>query len=179
MGPDWLETEGYDIVAKFGPETTGETLLLMMQNLLADRFRLAIHHEQKAVPVYALVVGKDGPRLREAPADSQIKSTCSRQGTQLTCQNQKTTMAQLAQNLPRWMPRDWFDLPVVDLTGLRDAYDFSLTWTLTSRRDDPVDPAAVDLFDAIQDQLGLKLEQRKTSVDRIVIDHIDRVPIQN
>lgn len=178
-GPGWLVTEGYDIVAKFGPATTRETLWPMLQNLLAERFKLTFHHEEKPVPVWALVVGKNGPKLKESSADNQVKPGCNRQGVQLTCSSQKTTMAKLAENLPRWVSRDWFGMPIVDQTGLAGAYDFSLTWTLTDRRDEAGDPAAVSLFDAIQDRLGLKLEQRKAPVDRIAIDHVERVPIEN
>jgi uncharacterized protein (TIGR03435 family) len=179
VGPAWLDTDGFDIVAKVPPDSTAATLWPMLQSLLAERFKLAAHHEQTPVPVYALVVGKKGPTLHEASADSQVKSTCSREGTQLTCQNQKLTMADLAQNLPRWVSRDWFGLPIVDQAGLHGVYDFSLTWTLTNKADESLDPPAISLFDALQDQLGLKLEQRKVSVDRIVVDHAERVPIGN
>jgi uncharacterized protein (TIGR03435 family) len=178
-GPAWLDTDGFDIVAKHGPDTTADTLWLMLQNLLAERFKLAIHRDQSPVPVYALVVGKKGPKLQEASADSRVKSTCSREGTQLTCRNQKLSMADLAQNLPRWVSRDWFGIPVVDQTGIHGVYDFSLTWTLTNKPDESIDPPAISLFDVLQDQLGLKLEQRKVPVDRIVIDHIERVPSEN
>ncbi len=178
-GPAWLDTDGFDIVAKVGPGTTADTLWLMLQNLLAERFKLAVHRDQSPVPVYALVADKKGPKLQEAAADSQVKSTCNREGTQLTCRNQKLTMADLAQNLPRWVGRDWFGLPIVDQTGLHGVYDFSLTWTLTNNADESVEPPAVSLFEALQDQLGVKLEQRKVPVDRIVVDHIERVPIDN
>jgi uncharacterized protein (TIGR03435 family) len=184
-GPGWLDN-GFDIVAKFGPDTTRETLWPMLQNLLAERFKLAMHHEQTPVPVYALVVGKSGPKLREASAGSAPKSTCSPQGTLFTCVNQKMTMEDLAKNLPRWVSRDWFDLPIVDETGLPGAYDFSLTWTLTGRHDDTrgslseaSDPGSISLFDALQEQLGLKLEQRKAPLDRIVVDHAERAPVEN
>jgi uncharacterized protein (TIGR03435 family) len=96
------------------------------------------------------------------------------------------TMEDLARNFPRWVSMDWFDLPIVDQTGLHGAYDFSLTWTLTSRREDARaaaseagEPGAVSLFDAVQDQLGLKLDQRKVPLDRVVIDHAERVPVDN
>jgi uncharacterized protein (TIGR03435 family) len=186
IGPGWLDTDRFDIVAKYSPETRTETLWLMLQNLLADRFRLVTHHEQKDMPVYALVVGKQGPKLKETSADNQGKSGCSRLGTQVTCQSYRTTMAQLAEQIPRWLPRDWLGLPLVDRTGLQGTYDLSLTWTLTERPPgadagaaQAADSAAVNLFDAIQDQLGLRLEQRKLPVDRIVIDHIERVPAEN
>jgi len=184
-GPGWTDN-GFDIVAKFGPATTRESLWPMLRNLLAERFKLSIHHEQTPVAVYALVVGKNGPKLQEASAGSTPGSKCGVQGSQITCRNQKMTMEDLARNFPRWVSMDWFDLPIVDQTGLHGAYDFSLTWTLTSRREDARaaaseagEPGAVSLFDAVQDQLGLKLEQRKVPLDRVVIDHAERVPVDN
>ncbi len=178
VGPGWLDTQGYDIVAKFSPDAT-ENLWQMLANLLAERFKLAVHHDRTPVPVYALVVGKNGPKLKEAAGDSQTKSLCSHgEGEQLICRSQKTSMAQLIENLRQWGRRDFFDLPVVDLTGLSGAYDFSLTFTRTARPLEAV-PTDGDLFDAIQEQLGLKLEQRKVPVDRIIIDHIERIPTEN
>jgi uncharacterized protein (TIGR03435 family) len=104
----------------------------------------------------------------------------------VTCVSQNSTIDLLAQNLRRWLPGDWLDLPVVDQTGLKGGYDFSLTWTMTDRSPsaggvaaEAVEPGGVDLFDAIQEQLGLKVEQRKLPVDRIVVDRIERVPTAN
>src|SRR5271157_63653 len=98
VGPDWLVTQGYDIVAKVAPDTTADTLWLMLQNLLVERFKLAVHRDQSATPVYALVVGKNGPKLHEAAADSPRRPECSSEGRKLTCVGQKSTMVQLAQN---------------------------------------------------------------------------------
>ena len=186
VGPGWLETQRFDIVANSPPDTTGDTLWLMLQNLLAERFKLTVHRDQTPVPVYALVVGRKGPKLQEAAQDSDDTSKCNREGRQITCQIHKTTMAKLADQLPHWVSRNWFDLPIVDQTGLQGTYDFSITWTLTDRRPgagggtpEADDPTAITLFDALQDQLGLKLEQRKAPVDRIVVDHIERVPTDN
>jgi uncharacterized protein (TIGR03435 family) len=179
IGPGWMDTEGYDIVAKIPAGTSGpDALWLMLKNLLIERFRLEVHHDQTPMPVYALVIGKSGPKLKEPVIEYVRKPECVREGTQLTCQEHKMTMAQLVEQFPRWMPRDWFGMPVVDQTGLSGVYDISITWTLTDRRDEANEPA-VSFFDALQDQLGLKLEQRKTPVDRIVIDHIERVPTEN
>jgi uncharacterized protein (TIGR03435 family) len=181
-GPDWIRTERYDIDAKFPPDVRSDTLYPMLQNLLAGRFKLVVHRDRTPVPVYALVVGKNGPKLQKASAGSEAMNKCSGKDLQLTCLNRKSTMADLARNLPRWTYRDWFDLPIVDQTGLDGAYDFSLTWTLTRRPDDTSGasgPGFVSLFDALQDQLGLKLERRKAPLERIVIDHIERVPTDN
>lgn len=184
-GPSWIWTERFDIVAKFPPDTTDDEMRLMLQNILAERFHMTVHHEERPVPVYALVVGDKGPKLKESAADSVEKEGCSRNGAQITCQSQKTTMANLARNFPRWGPLDWFDLPVVDQTGFNGFYDFTLTFTQTKRPDgsgenvDAADLDTVPLFDALQDQLGLKLVRRKVALDRIVIDHLDRVPTEN
>jgi len=186
VGPAWLDTDGFDIVAKYPPDTSGEDFWLMMRNLLVERFKLAVHREQNPAPVYALVVDKKGPKLKASPADSPVKDTCSVQGRKLTCLNQNSTMDLLARNLRRWLRMDWLDLPMVDQTGLKGGYDFSLTWTMTNRSPDAggmaaeaVEPGGVDLFDAIRDQLGLKVEKRKLTIDRIVIDHIEKVPTAN
>ena len=178
-GPEWLESQGYDIVAKFPPGSKEESLWLMVQKLLVDRFKLTVHRDQSVQPVYALVVGKSGPKFHESAGDSPRRPECSHEGQILTCLGQRSTMTQLAQNLVRWLPRNWLDLPVVDMTGLTSAYDFSLTWTMSRGPDDAVEPSAVSLFDAIQSQLGLKLERRKVTVERLVIDHIERVPTAN
>ncbi|MGB9459126.1 MAG: TIGR03435 family protein [Bryobacteraceae bacterium] len=180
-GPQWLVTARYDIDAKFAPGTvrSRDDLSLMMQNLLSERFHLTMHHEQKPIPVWALVVGKKGPKLQQSAAGSEFKTTCGREGAQVNCKGEKATMAQLAEQLPHWVSQPFFGAPVVDQIGLQGFYDFSLTWTPTNRPDESVEPPAVSLFDAIQDQLGLKLELRKAPVDRIVIDHIDRVPTEN
>jgi uncharacterized protein (TIGR03435 family) len=65
-GPDWIDSERYDIVAKVPPDTTREQFNIMLQNLLNERFKLTLHREKKEQPVYALVVGKNGPKLKES-----------------------------------------------------------------------------------------------------------------
>jgi uncharacterized protein (TIGR03435 family) len=181
-GPDWIRTERYDIDAKFPPDSKSDALWPMLQNLLAERFKLVVHRDQTLAPVYALVVAKGGPKFQAASAGSETMNKCSGKDQQLTCLNRKSTMADLVRNLPRWMSRDWFDLPIVDQTGLEGTYDFTLAWTSTRRADDTSgasDPGFVSVFDALQDQLGLKLERRKAPLDRIVIDHIERIPTEN
>ena len=69
-GPKWLDSERFDIVAKIAMGSTKEQFQMMLQNLLAERFKLAVHHETKELPIYALVVGKGGPKLKETVDDS-------------------------------------------------------------------------------------------------------------
>jgi uncharacterized protein (TIGR03435 family) len=178
-GPDWMMDTRYDFDATYPAGTNLDTIRIMMQNLLAERFKLVVHHDQTPAPVYALVVVKKGPKLLKA-SDSTERDDCHRlQGAQLTCRLHKTTMTRFAESIPHWLSQHWLELPVIDQTGIQGEYDVTLTWTMTNRRDDTVEPPALSLFDAIEDQLGLKLEQRKAPFDRIVVDHAERIPVAN
>ena len=176
-GPDSLFTQYYDIDATFAPDADGEAVRLMTQKLLADRFKLSLHHDQSSTPVYALVVGKKAPKLRAAVEDA--RPGCELKGSQLTCRYPKTTVAEFAQEIPHWLSQHWLAYPVVDQTGIEGLYDISLTFTWTNHAEDTVDPPGLSLFDALDEQLGLKLEQRKAPFDRLVIDRIERVPVAN
>src|SRR5664279_6215744 len=79
-GPGWLDTERYDITAKVPKGATKDDLKLMLQGLLAERFKLTLHHETKELPMYALVVGKGGPKLKESVEDDATASGAAPQG---------------------------------------------------------------------------------------------------
>jgi len=191
-GPSWLDSDHFDIVAKADPKSTIPELLRMLQTLLVERFKLKIHWDRKVVPVYALVVGKGGPKLKESAAGDG-KRNCQRRAVagatpgwaELTCTNM--TMADLAELLPETAPA-YVDLPAVDLTGLKGAYDLKLTWTGRyflegTKRDDQGNllPAAggFSIFDELQKDLGLKLEQRKLPRPTVVVDSVERTPTDN
>jgi uncharacterized protein (TIGR03435 family) len=184
-GPNWLDSDRFDIVAKAPPDTPPDTLFLMLRALLAERFKLAIHREDKPMAVYAMVVAKGGAKLQKAPGGQQTCrwNTPGNGRVQRECKNM--TMQQLAIQIPGWgMAR--VDLPVVDLTEIQGVYDFQLEWSMPSGRGDAGKgdaPVAADvggstIFDAMS-QIGLKLEQRKRPVSVIVIDHAERVPTAN
>ena len=170
-GPEWLNVELYDIAATVPPGAGGDQVLAMVQGLLAERFKLAFHREAREMPVFGLVVGKAGARLHDAGFG---RSSTSASPGHLTAE--KTTMAKLADFLARQLDR-----PVVDMTGLKGFYDFTLEWdpeeNSASGSDDgrPAPP----LLTAVQQQLGLSLQARKAPVEILVIDHADRVPIEN
>ncbi len=173
-GPAWLQSEHYDIVAKapFGTGD-GDKLAPMLRTLLADRFKLQTHRETKEFPVYGLVVAKGGLKLKEVEAGgSGMNSNGNEKGGELTAQ--KTTMARLAEWLSRQMDR-----PVVDMTGLSGSYDFGLKYSKESARGetDAVIYPVVSL--AIQEQLGLRLEKRTAPIEMLVIDHAEKVPVEN
>jgi uncharacterized protein (TIGR03435 family) len=193
-GPDWFNSVRYNIVAKIPEGSSREQVRRMLQALLAERFQLAFHRETKEVPVYALVVGKNGPKLKlsEAP-EAQSNRMMMRMGGGLEARGM--SMARFVDMLSRQVSR-----PVIDMTELKGNYDFTLKYTLdeSQRRammgGMPVpmvkaEPAAAapppdaegspSIFAAVQEQLGLKLEARKGPVETLVIDRAEKVPTEN
>jgi uncharacterized protein (TIGR03435 family) len=198
-GPDWLDSVHYDIVAKAVPTSSEKDLRLMLRQLLIDRFRLQTHVEKRPLPVYALVPGKK-VKLEEAPAGEGNRDSCKltrpgerKDGSLLriyACT--RTGMDFLAAQLST-IASAYFDVPVVNLTGLKGLYNFTLGWTPRRGGRAPggaaeagkptdlattSDPDGVTIFDAVESQLGLKLEQRKYPLDVIVIDKVQREPIE-
>jgi uncharacterized protein (TIGR03435 family) len=182
-GPGWTATDLYDIdaIAAEGVQIDDQREEAIFKELLADRFHLTFHREQRVMPVYALIVAKSGPRLKAADPDAPPNgANCERLGV---CSFKNEPL----QHFARWMQLV-MDKPVLDKTGLAGMFDFSLTWTpdesqftsmgihVTPPTDNPNAP--LGLFTAIQEQLGLKLEPQKIPAEIIVIDHIER-PSEN
>jgi uncharacterized protein (TIGR03435 family) len=166
-GPAWLESERYDIVAK---TASGAPEPAMMRALLIERFKLAVHAATKEFPIYALVVAKNGPKLKKAdPGGDDMNSKPGH----LTARS--VSMARLADFLAR--PRAGLGRPVVDKTGLAGAFDFTLDWT--PDRDAQASEAPLSIFVALEEQLGLKLEAQKGPVEVLVVDHVEKVPAEN
>jgi uncharacterized protein (TIGR03435 family) len=170
-GPDWLNREPYDFDARAGNVAAGpDQIRLMLQTLLTERFKLAIHFDTEEATVYTLVVAKDGPKLQNTKG-GQAYGNWTGPG-QLTASN--APLASLASILSGQLD----NAPVLDETGLRGNYDFSFEFTR------PRDPRPTqtnsppDLFTALQEQLGLELRASKRRVEVIVIDHIER-PSEN
>jgi len=176
-GPNWLESERFDIVAKAPPNTPEDTLRLMLRNLLSERFKLAVHQEQRMMPVYAMVAVKGKSKLQ--PAAGSGRPACHPgQGAaglnHTVCTN--FTMADLASWLSTRIAPSFIDLPVIDHTGFQGTYDLQLDW-VPRRLADADAAAGATVFDALEKQLGLKLEERKEPRPVIIIDHIERLPI--
>jgi len=182
--PGWFESDRFDVVAKAAQTTPPDDLRRMLQGLLAERFKLAVHTDQKVMPAYALVVGKSGAKLQPSDAalltDQRCDPAAGATGQRhVVCRH--LTMAVLADTLQELSPRD-FDLPAIDQTGLKGAYDFKLDWAPPTRPDAAASSDAVTgmtIFDAVEAQLGLKLERKKLPLPIIVIDHVERVPTDN
>lgn len=167
-GPDWLTSERFDIVAK---AESGKPQPEMLASVLAERFKLAVHREMKELTVYALVVAKNGPKLKKV--DPGEGDTTSRRG-HLTAT--RVSMAGLARFLAG--PNVRLGRPVVDKTGLDGVFNFNLDWSPEGSAEKAAD-ALPSIFIALQEQLGLKLEAQKGPVEVLVVDHVEKTPTEN
>jgi uncharacterized protein (TIGR03435 family) len=189
VGPSWMDTQRYDIVA-IPPEGASEQQIpAMLQNLLVERFQMTVRRETREQPVYALTVGKNGPNLKKTdkPDDGMSFSTSGH------------LEARSIPSLVR-MLSGFLDRPVLDLTGIEGTYEISLDVSMddliglkrsvaTAGAQPGVDRASgsgpapetdpqPSIFTAVQ-KLGLKLEPRKAPMEMIVIDKAEKVPTEN
>jgi uncharacterized protein (TIGR03435 family) len=170
IGPDWLNSDAasYDIIATAPAGTPSKQIPLMIQTLLAERFKLAVHRETRTLPVYELVVAKNGPQL--TPAASGGRSGTNSSNGNVTATN--VSMAELAHQLSRTSA---VGRPVFDKTGIEGAFDFTYEYA----PDDNDSAGRPSIFTALQQKLGLKLEAAKGPVEVVVIDHAEKVPTAN
>lgn len=190
--PSWFDSERYNIEAKANGDPPREQMILMLQSLLADRFKLTVHHETRQLPVYALVLtkpGKTGPQLKPHSDDAKcinvpqpdpgpgkaMPAYCGnfRVGAGASGGIRETadaiTMERFAATLGQQVDR-----PVVDQTGLSGVFDVDLEFTSQRAAVDAQAAGPPLIFTAIQEQLGLKLEPTTGPIDVIVIDHIEK-----
>ena len=184
-GPAWIASDEFDVDAVgdgIGKQDGNQMVWQeMLQRLLADRFKLTSHWEDRELSSYELVVAKGGPKLKAADANGQSNKGCRGLGN---CFFIKVPLSEFS----RFMGFVVLDKPVVDKTGLAGEFDITLKWTPDETQfasmgvhvPPPVDNpnAPPELFTAIQEQLGLKLEVRKTMTKVLVIDHVER-PTEN
>jgi uncharacterized protein (TIGR03435 family) len=173
VGPEWLKSDRFDINAKMPPDTPVPVLLEMLQTLLSERFKVAVHRETRELPMYALVVARTGSKLK---AVEEGKTTFN-MGTGVI-RALKASLAAFADRLSQFVDR-----PVTDATGLAGVFDFTLEWAPDPPPPAPGEAPAVasgpSLFTAISEQLGLRLEGRKGPVPVLVVDHAERMPTEN
>ncbi|HWE48860.1 MAG TPA: TIGR03435 family protein [Bryobacteraceae bacterium] len=229
-GPSWMDTERYQILAKISVGATPEQVAIMLQSLLAERFHLVVHREIKELPFYAMLIGRNGAKLKSSQAVDQNPSTPKnsengvlRKGTAprfITGQDgfpdlspgadlprsyqvvvggsdgilfklwaRQETMQQLADRMSSQLSR-----AVVDMTGLKGEYDFALSWTIDGgsvpRTNPPPDEIdihstpvlpgqSLSIFTALQNQLGLRLEQRRGPLTMLIVDGAEKSPVEN
>ena len=184
-GPGWIENERYDIMAKSGDPVKEDGLRKMLQTLLAERFKLAVHRETRELPVYVLTVDRGGSRMKpsEGAGESSFQPVKSMGKLVMTISH--TTVGQFADVLGSGL----LQLPVLDQTGLAGAYDFTIDISryidptlgpgagVTSPIDRSMAENAITM--ALREQLGLRLESKKSPLDIVVVDRAERVPTEN
>lgn len=180
--PDWSVNERYAIAAKVPeglPSTDGRAMAVMLKNLLKDRFKIATHTETREMPVFNLVLARNdkrfGPAFKESSAKESVRIN---PGGTASLSGVRTDM--IAQVLTPYVGRT-----VIDKTGLTSYYNVTLKWTPDVGRTGvappalppgtlPLDPDAPNLFTAVQEQLGLKLENARAPLDVVVIDRVEK-----
>jgi uncharacterized protein (TIGR03435 family) len=164
-GPKWMNSAKFNIVAKYPANTPRDQISLMMQAMLAERFKLEFHRETKTVSEYALVPGKSGPKLQVTTEDDPKRGNTS-QGPRMI-KGTGLEISRLAEMLISAV-----GAPVIDRTDLQGKYNISLEFApLTGApKDDETLPV---IFAALQEQLGLKLEPTKGPVEVLVVDRAE------
>ena len=171
QGPDWLKDTGFDIVAKSAGPADEDHLRLMLRTLLGERFGVKTHSEHKELQVYELTLAKGGPKFHESTTEGP--PLFGGNGARLLAE--RVTMSDLAEKISEPLGR-----PVIDATGLKGRYDIHIDATayLASSGNGSMDITAL-LFNALQQQLGVKLESRKDSPEILVIDSVEKTPTEN
>ena len=183
-GPEWMDSDRFDIAAVPDQEgvPSSRQLRTMMQKLLAERFKLKFHHEQRELPAYVLTVGKTGEKLTKTQfPDSALPGLGMRPGPGGVTLNVRSAAIP---EFTSFLQMIVLDRPVVDQTGLTGKYDFQCKFTPDDSQFNGHPPklppetdtteSSPNLFDAMQQQLGLKLSAEKTAVDVLVIDHVEK-----
>jgi len=192
-----MDSELFDVSAKVPPGTNKEEFRVMQQNLLVDRFRLAFHREKREMQAFDLIVAKGGPKLQETTAPAELPAPPPKRPLRLdgdgfpilppgrewamrSSQEGRVSERFASETMGEFamMIRFLFQpaVPVFDETGLNGSYDFTLHWVFIWA---PVESGGPSISEAIEKQIGLKLQPKKRAVDVFVIDHIDKAPSEN
>lgn len=180
-GPSWMDTDPFDMEAKAEKQSSGDELHVMLMNMLVDRLKLKFHHEKKEMRMYALTVGQGGPKL--TPHEAANGGDPWIDVAQAKFLHLKITATSAPLDYFAFRLAQFMDLPVVDLTGLKGGYDFTLEYTRDLppnfpeggkvNGEDP-DTTGPTIFQAVKQQLGLEMKAEKGPVEVIVIDHVEK-----
>ncbi len=178
-GPAWIRNKEvrFDITGKSAPDTPRAQMLLMLRQLLTERFQLAMHHEPKERSYLALSIGKKGLKMPSVPADTPNPASPSVSGRIFS---KRMAMPILVLLLSRFTGQ-----PVVNMTGLDGFYEVHLEWTPENLAASGAAESTASVqsgpsvYTALQEQLGLKLESRKGPLDILIVDHAEKTPTVN
>ncbi len=192
--PDFLDTLRFDINAKIPAGATREQFQRMLQDLFVARFHLRVHRESKEVPIYALLIAKNGPKIKPGssgpPDEEQVATMRGNEGRDgfpvlslaapgLVIETRNGRARITAKDIPLAKFADLLSddagRPVLDKTGLEGNYSFTVYFTPESS----TDGGEPFLSAALPQQLGLRLEPRKAPIEMLIVDHVERVPTEN
>jgi len=204
-GPSWLELDRFDVTAKIPSDSTPETQKQMLQSLLADRFKLVVRKDTRPLPTYALTLGKKlqlkeavgtedpgcrpeaaagppaegGTRLMMNSQNGVTTTINLRPGMTIRYQCRNITMAAFAEGLRGMMGTDLGPNPVLDQTGLKGSWNFDVKWSIAFMGPMGGSGDRITVGDAVEKQLGLKLEQPQIPTPVILVDSVSRKPSDN
>lgn len=172
-GPDWTDSQRFFVSAKIPEGTTRKQFLKMQQSLLTDRFNLKFHFEKKEILQYVLTVARNGPKLKKSadvdPEAHNYTMSLAIENGHWVLHSNETSMERFAAHLSNQLNQ-----PITDATELNGVYDITLYWAM-----DDNDTSAPTIVQAVQEQLGLKLEKKKIQIDVLVVDHVEKMPTEN
>jgi len=175
-GPDWMRTQMYDIEAKLPANASKNQIPEMLQALLTERLKLSVHHETRLLPANILLVARKGPKMRRVTdADDDLELKLDVPMVRLSG---KGSIAQLIDQLNHGLGGSD---PWVDMTGLTGFFEIKLEYDMSpdsaAQREDSV--GAPKLAQALDEQLGLRVEVRKAPTDIVVVDRAEKIPVAN
>ena len=173
QGPAWLDSNRYDIVARTSEATSPERLRLMMQTLLTDRFKLAFHRETKEMQAYVVTVAKTGHKMKPSEGEGPIEMKPTGKGLNILFTH--VTLAELAE-----MASSPLNGVVVDQTGLKGAWDFTIDGSMFAMQRPADEMEAIGMMiQVMNDQLGIKIDQKKVPAEVLIVDRAEKIPVEN
>jgi len=179
-GPDWMNSERYDVAAEVPGAAKVDEMKHMLQSLLAERFKLTVHRVTRELAIYEMTAGKNGHKLRAAASGGESDFKAGKTGNMMSTVTTNTSMPELARLLSEPLQR-----PVADRTGIQGKFDFTLDLSPYLQIGNDGRPSAqgadipTAVILAVQDQLGLKLKPQKAPVEILVVDHVEKAPAAN
>ncbi len=171
-GPDWVGRDRYNISAKSTGPAAEDELRVMLGTLLADRFKLSFHRQTKELQAYVLSIGKNGAKFYESQVDGE--PVINPDKTHMSVEVKGMPASQVIETLSKILQS-----PVINNTGLTGRFDATVNIArYIPDGSSPFDPVATIIL-AVQEELGLKLESKKMALDFLIIDHAEKVPVEN
>jgi uncharacterized protein (TIGR03435 family) len=173
QGPAWLDSNRYDIMAKSSEAASPERLRQMMQTLLADRFKLVFHRETKEMQAYVVTIGKNGHKMKPSEGEGEMDAKPTGKGLMVAFTH--VTLAQLSE-----MASSPLQGVVVDQTGLQGAWDFTLDISnMAMQTPTDKEDAIGMIIQVLNDQLGIKIDQKKVAAEMMIVERAEKIPVEN